>query len=236
MSRIFISYKREDKDKVFPLKDKIEAATGEKCWIDLDGIESDAQFVNVIMQAIDNAEIFLFMFSKEHAHIEDYDTDWTIREINYAQRKHKRIVIINIDQTPLVGWFEFMFSLKQQIDATNYGRVEKLTMDIKRWLHKENSTNKREKQSSKNIFTSTQRNLSNDEKIYTIQLLSYKYGKLLAVKYVDDILKLGLTISKNLVDSMPVNTPVSYSYLEATNLINTLKSVGVNCKLATKNN
>ena len=38
MPRIFISYKREDKNKVFPLKEKIEAATGEKCWIDLDGI------------------------------------------------------------------------------------------------------------------------------------------------------------------------------------------------------
>ena len=46
MSRIFISYKRADKDLVFPIKDKIEAATGEKCWIDLDGIESDAQFAN----------------------------------------------------------------------------------------------------------------------------------------------------------------------------------------------
>ena len=176
------------------------------------------------------------MFSKEHVHIEDYDTDWTIREINYAQRKHKRIVIINIDQTPLVGWFEFMFSLIQQIDATKHGRVEKLTMDIKRWLHKENSTSKQENQSSMNIFTSPQINFSDDEKIYTIHLLSYKYGKFLAVKYVDDILKLGLTISQNLVNAIPVNTPFSYSYQEATNLVNTLKSVGVNCKLANTNN
>lgn len=40
MSRIFISYKRSDKDKVFKLKDQIESSLGEKCWIDLDGIES----------------------------------------------------------------------------------------------------------------------------------------------------------------------------------------------------
>ena len=44
MPRIFISYKRADKDKVFPLKDKIEAATGEKCWIDLEGIESEGMY------------------------------------------------------------------------------------------------------------------------------------------------------------------------------------------------
>ena len=42
MSRIFISYKRVDKDKVFKIKEQIGSALGEKCWIDLDGIESDA--------------------------------------------------------------------------------------------------------------------------------------------------------------------------------------------------
>ena len=134
MPRIFISYKRADKDKVFPIKDKIETAIGEPCWIDLDGIESDAQFVNIIMRAIDDSEIFLFMYSKCHAHIEEFETDWTVREINYAQRKHKRIVIVNIDQTPLIGWFEFMFSLKQQIDATSLSIQNKLIEDIKTWL------------------------------------------------------------------------------------------------------
>ena len=50
MERIFISYKRVDKDKVFRIKDQIESTIGEKCWIDIDGIESDAQFANVIIQ------------------------------------------------------------------------------------------------------------------------------------------------------------------------------------------
>ena len=113
MARIFISYKRADKEKVFPLKNQIEAAIGEPCWIDLDGIESDAQFVNVIMQTIDEASIFLFMYSKEHSQIEDYEKDWTVREVNYAQDFKKRIVFINIDGTRLTKWFQFMFGLKQ---------------------------------------------------------------------------------------------------------------------------
>lgn len=45
--RIFISYKRVDKMKVFNLKDKIEKCTGVKCWIDIDGIESDAQLFHI---------------------------------------------------------------------------------------------------------------------------------------------------------------------------------------------
>ena len=137
MARVFISYKRADKEKVFRLKEKIEAATGESCWIDLEGIESDTQFVKVIMQAIEDAEIFLFMHSKEHSDIEDYELDWTIREISYAQDLRKRIVFVNIDKTPLTKWFKFMFPHKQQIDATSEESFGKLLEDMKGWLKDE---------------------------------------------------------------------------------------------------
>ena len=90
--RIFISYKRDDKDVVSKIKDDIENNVGVKCWVDLDGIESDAQFANVIIKAIDEADIFLFMYSKKHAEITDFENDWTVREINYAQTKKKRII------------------------------------------------------------------------------------------------------------------------------------------------
>ena len=95
MARIFISYKRVDKEKVFRIKDQIEATISEKCWIDLDGIESDAQFANVIINAINECEVFLFMYSKSHNKIVDYENNWTIRELNFAQEKKKRIVFIN---------------------------------------------------------------------------------------------------------------------------------------------
>ena len=48
--RIFISYKRVDKDRVFAIKDFVEKELGgdgdgkNYCWIDLEGIESDALF------------------------------------------------------------------------------------------------------------------------------------------------------------------------------------------------
>ncbi len=34
-----------DKSKIFEIKDLIERGMGIFCWIDLDGIESDAQFI-----------------------------------------------------------------------------------------------------------------------------------------------------------------------------------------------
>lgn len=137
MSRIFISYKRADKEKVFKIKDKIEAALHEKCWIDLDGIESDAQFVNVIINAIDEADIFLFMFSAAHAEIVDYENDWTIRELNYAKEEKKTIYFINIDDTQLTKWFKFMFPKKQQVNATSPAAVQKLCNDLEARLFPE---------------------------------------------------------------------------------------------------
>jgi hypothetical protein len=123
-----------DKERVFAIKDGIEQATGEKCWIDLDGIESNAQFVAKIMRAIDECEIFLFMRSKEHNNITNLETDWTIREVNYALEEHKNIVIVNLDNTPMPKWFKFMFPNKQEIDATSPNKLARLNNDLREWL------------------------------------------------------------------------------------------------------
>lgn len=136
---IFISYKRKDKEKVFEMKDCIEKKVGVRCWIDLDGIESDAQFANVIIKAINDAQVFLFMYSRFHAEIDDYDTDWTVREINFAQMKKKRIVFLNIDGTSLTDWFAFMFGSKQRIDASSTEAMQKLYNDLRKWLKVEES-------------------------------------------------------------------------------------------------
>ena len=132
--KIFISYKRVDKERVFKLKDLIELETQEKCWIDLDGIESDDQFGFVIANAIEKADVFLFMYSYAHSQIVDYENDWTIREINYAQQEKKRIVFVNLDQTPLTKWFKLVFGLKQQVDATSREEIMKLLRDLNKWL------------------------------------------------------------------------------------------------------
>ena len=132
--RIFISYKRVDKERVFAIKDGIEQATGEKCWIDLDGIESDAQFVAKIMTAIDQCDVFLFMRSKEHNKIVDLATDWTYRELNYELAKGKNIVFVNLDNSPMPDWVSFMFPHQQEIDATDPEKLARLNKDLCEWL------------------------------------------------------------------------------------------------------
>ncbi len=181
MARVFISYKRDDKDLVFPLKDKIEAAIGEPCWIDLRGIESDAMFVEVIMSAIDDASIFLFMYSKRHSIITDFEHDWTIRELGYAEDERKRIVFCNIDKTPLTKWFKFMYKYKQQVDMTSPEDLGRLLEDLREWLDVPNNTQVKQEpstiihrplqvQSSEKLEIS-----SKQEPIVYTEGLAYKY-------------------------------------------------------------
>jgi hypothetical protein len=132
--RIFISYKRKDKELVCKLLKTIEDGLEEKCWIDLEGIRSDAQFASVIINAIDKADVFLFMFSKTHTAITDFERDWTIRELTYAQSSNKRIVFVNIDGTELIKYLTFMFPNKQQVDATSPAAIQKLLCDLRGWL------------------------------------------------------------------------------------------------------
>lgn len=183
-SRIFISYKRVDMKRVFEIKDYIEKNVGENCWIDLDGIESDAQFVNVIIKAINNAEVFLFMYSQSHAEIVDFSYDWSVREINFAEKKAKRIVFVNIDNTPLTDWFEIMFGLKQQVDATSDVAMSKLSKDLKKWLSQNPyniiDNNNQSYHSNKIKAETTRKQVSDKQETISIsrQEELYEYGKL----------------------------------------------------------
>ena len=131
MARIFISYKRVDKDKVFKIKDQIENAISEECWVDLDGIDYSSQFVSIICKAIDDAEIVLFMYSKAHTII-DFEDDWTIKELDYARRNKKRIILVKLDHTPLFGYFSFMFGSKNNCNSNDPVQFNKLLDEIKK--------------------------------------------------------------------------------------------------------
>ena len=132
--RIFISYKRVDKERVFAIKDGIKKATGEECWIDINGIESDAQFMAKIMSAIERCDVFLFMLSIEHNRIVNLETDWTSLEFNYAVKKNKRIVVVNLDNSSMPNWVTFILPYKQVVDSTDQEKIDRLHSDLIEWL------------------------------------------------------------------------------------------------------
>ncbi len=147
MPKIFISYKRQDKDKVFPIVDQIRKETGIDCWIDLEGIESGDQFQNVIVDAIDNADIFIFMLSRNF--IAPYRDERTgkidlrkqtfpEKEVMYALRHDKRIVPVSIDGTKVYDckWLEFNCSGLDCIDWKDESQRCKLLRNLRQWTGK----------------------------------------------------------------------------------------------------
>lgn len=126
---IFISYSRQDKDKVLPIVEQIKNKVGVDCWIDMTGIESGEQFEDTIITAIDKCKIVLFMLSDN-----SLESDWTKREVYYAEGLGKRIVPILLNGGQLRGWFNFHFGNVDYIVFNNSDQKEKLFKDLRRWL------------------------------------------------------------------------------------------------------
>ena len=127
--KIFISYSRKDKEKVFALVDRIEKELKIKCWIDLDGIESGQQFADVIMNAIEHCEIVLFMMSDN-----SLNSSYAKKEINYAHLLKRKIVPIVLDDKELRGWFAFEFGTADYIVAEDDEQMAKLFRNLRSWL------------------------------------------------------------------------------------------------------
>lgn len=132
MHKIFISYSRRDKKTVFKLKEEIEQFVGkDSCWIDLTGIESDKQFIDVIIEAIDHADIFLFMYSQN-----SYSSEWSRKELEYANNEGKKIVFVNLNQHHLSKYYRFQFGGHDIIDISEKEQKLKLLCNLKEWTGK----------------------------------------------------------------------------------------------------
>ena len=130
--QVFVSYSRADKDKVFSLVETLENGVGAKFWIDLEGIESTAQFLNVIRQAIEDSKVVLFMLSDN-----SINGEWTQREIMFAKECGKRVVPVILDGGGLRDWTKLYFANVNYVDAKSKRQIEKLSKEITGWIELE---------------------------------------------------------------------------------------------------
>lgn len=129
----FISYSRKDFNMAKSIKEEIENLTGEICWMDLDGIESGEDFVNVIISAIDNSDYFIFLLSNN-----SMVSKYTQKEITYAEKIGKKIIPLNIDKCTPKGWYLFNFGSIDVIDIHIKEQLEKFHSNIKTWISNKN--------------------------------------------------------------------------------------------------
>lgn len=94
---VFISYRRlGGKEKARPLKSELEKK-GYKVFLDFDDLK-DSVFDKRIMDAIDEAPIFLIILSEHSLDRCKNEDDWVRKEIEYANERKKHFVPVNPDK------------------------------------------------------------------------------------------------------------------------------------------
>lgn len=92
--RIFISYARNDSGTVADITRLLDSCSL-SYWIDKEGIYSGENYKEVIVDALDTAQVVLFI-SSEHSN----ESVNVIREIGYAVKQNKIIIPILLDEYP----------------------------------------------------------------------------------------------------------------------------------------
>lgn len=128
-NEIFISYCRKDYDQVSKIKKFLDNELGINCWMDTEVIESGSQFKNIIISAINQHNILLFMKS-----VNSMSSEFAMKELEFAESKKKRIVLVDLDRSPLTDKFLFDYGMKDNIDWQNDLQRDKLIRDLKSWI------------------------------------------------------------------------------------------------------
>ena len=161
---IFISYSRIDKNIVFPFVKRIEQELNTTCWIDSEGIESGSQFEEVIVNAIEESNVVLFMLSDS-----SINSKWTKREVLYAEDERKRIVPVVVDKKGLRKWFKFHFGNVDYIDINDEGQCDKLLNNLASWIGVER-TSKKNSSTKISADIGSQIKISADKTVITLSI------------------------------------------------------------------
>ncbi|MBQ2882819.1 MAG: TIR domain-containing protein [Alphaproteobacteria bacterium] len=124
----FISYSRKDLEIATQIKNEIERVCGAKCWMDMEGIESGDQFEDIIISAIENSKVTIFLMSKN-----SMASTYSKKEVRYADSVNKKVVPVNIDGSESTGWFLFNFGGIDIIDYNNVEQKKKFYSNMEEW-------------------------------------------------------------------------------------------------------
>ena len=125
---VFISYSRKDIEIAEQISKKLISA-GNMVWMDTGGIQTGAQFQEVITDAIKASGVFILIASEN-----SYNSQWVSRELNYAYNLGKRIIPIIIDKAKMPPSFEFILRTINWLDFTNNEYRELALKKLPEWV------------------------------------------------------------------------------------------------------
>ena len=142
---IFLSYSREDSYTAMQLSRELQSV-GCTVWMDSDGIETGERFVKIIVDAIQNSKIFLFLCSKN-----SMKSQWCTKELYYAQSLDKSIIPVKIDDSEYSDRFLFILGNLNYVDFRDIRHRERLLREMQRLVCQDPCTNDKDSLESTKI-------------------------------------------------------------------------------------
>src|ERR1700733_9979939 len=93
LADVFISYSRDDKDRVISIATELRAA-GVSLWIDQGGIDGAAMWSEEIVNAIDSAKVLMLMVSERAVASHN-----VVKEVVLASERKSHILPIHLEPT-----------------------------------------------------------------------------------------------------------------------------------------
>jgi TolB-like protein/Flp pilus assembly protein TadD len=117
---VFISYSREDKEKVLELTAKLRAA-GVPLWIDVGGIDGARMWGEEIVNALDNAKVLLLMVSESAVRSHN-----VAKEVVLASERKGHILPVHLEPTQIPASLKYPLAGIQHVEYYNGDADENL--------------------------------------------------------------------------------------------------------------
>ena len=107
---VFISYSREDKDKVSALVDKLRAS-GVAVWMDVGGIDAATMWSEEIVNALDSAKVLLLMVTPSAVSSHN-----VAKEVVLTSERKGHILPVHLEPTQIPAGLKYQLAGIQHIE------------------------------------------------------------------------------------------------------------------------
>jgi adenylate cyclase len=124
-SDVFVSYSREDQDRVFELAGKLRAA-GVALWIDQGSLDAAAMWGQQIVEALDGAKVMLLMITPAAVR-----SDNVAKEVTLISERRGHILPVHLEHTVIPPALKYPLAGIQHIELFSGDPEEKLQTVLK---------------------------------------------------------------------------------------------------------
>ena len=129
-AEVFVSYSRNDKDRVLELSGKLRAA-GVSLWLDTSGIDGATLWGEQIVNALESAKVLLLMLSESAVR-----SDNVAKEVMLVSERKGHILPVHLEPTPIPSSLKYQLAGIQHVEYFDPAQADESLKAILRALER----------------------------------------------------------------------------------------------------